>query len=204
MLLETIFPWVEEEQDAYAKQLNEHGRKATDYVLKNFLEVLAWFRTIILQDAAVLFSKYPKCALWTFAPFNTCEFQDFAKSSISILARAEEEARRKLERLPETVATSMRGVVEAMEIRQNQDRSDINTKLDYVQSLILSHVSSKPRTKGSQVAPSRSTGSLPFRYALVSKLTFFYRPNREHRLSQPRQALQTLTFRFGFCQPTFS
>src|SRR6266446_4247241 len=150
MLLDTVFPWVEEEQKAYEKRLVEHGRKATDYALKHFLEVLVWFRGIILQDSAVLFSRYPKCALWTYAPFNTPEFKAFTQSSTTILQQAEEEARRKLEQLPETVAASMRGVVEAMEVRQNKDRCNINMKLDYVQSLLLSQVGSKSRVKRSQ------------------------------------------------------
>ena len=116
MLLETIFPWVEEEQKAYEERCVEHGRKATNYALKHFLDVLVWFRSVILQDSAVLFSQYPNCALWNYAPFNTPEFKTFAQSSTDLLQRAEEEARLKLEQLPETVAASMRGVVEAMEV----------------------------------------------------------------------------------------
>jgi len=96
------------------------------------------------------------------------EFEAFAQSSIDILQQAEEEARRKLKRLPETVAASMRGVVEAMEVRQNQDRSDINVKLDYMQSLMLSQVGSKSQAKGLQKAVTqKSVGSLPFMLSLV-------------------------------------
>jgi len=154
MLLETLFPWVEKKRQAYAARLDEHGQKATDYALKHFLNVLEWFCTVIVQDTAVLFSKYPKCALWTHAPFNMPEFEAFAMSSIRILEQAEEEARRKLEWLPETVATSMHRVVEAMEVRQNQDRNNLNTKLDYVQSLLLHQLGSR---KGWAGAP-KSTG----------------------------------------------
>jgi hypothetical protein len=156
MLLKTLFPWVEEEQDSYAKRVDEHGQKATDYALKNFLEVLQWFRTVILQDAAVLFSKYPNFPLWTYAPFNTHEFAAFASSSISILEQAEEETQWKLERFPETVAASMRGVIETMEVRQNQDRSNLNTKLDYVQSLLLNQLGSKKRSRAGRSKPSGS------------------------------------------------
>jgi len=44
----------------------------------------------------------------------------------------------------------MRGVVEAMEVRQNQDRNNLNTKLDYVQSLLLHQLGSR---KGWASAP---------------------------------------------------
>jgi hypothetical protein len=165
-LLKTLFPWVEKEREAYATRLDKHGRKATDYALKHFLDVLEWFRTVILQDTAVLFSKYPKCTLWTHAPFNMPEFEAFAMSSIRILEQAEEDARRKLERLPETVATSMRGVVEAMEVRQNQDRNNLNTKLDYVQSLLLHQLGSKKRSSWPN-AP-KLTGMCSFKLMLLS------------------------------------
>jgi len=106
-----------------------------------------WFQSVILQDAAILLSKYPKCALWTYVPFNMPEFKAFTQSSTTILQQAEEEARLKLERLPETVATSMRGIVETMEVWQNQDQCNLNMKLDYVQSLLLSQVGLKLKVK---------------------------------------------------------
>ena len=166
MLLDTIFPWVEEEQKAYEKRRVEHGRKATDYALKHFLEVLVWFRSVILQDAAVLFSRYPKCALWAYAPFNTPEFKAFAQSSIAILQHAEEEARLKLEQLPETVAASMCGVIEAMEVWQNQNQCDINMKLEYVQSLLLGQVGSKSRAKRSwNIDTQKSVGTFPLKFS---------------------------------------
>jgi len=60
-LLDSIFPWVEEEQKAYEKRLADHGRKATDYALKNFLEVLVWFRSICRKFPIAATTAGPLC-----------------------------------------------------------------------------------------------------------------------------------------------
>ena len=123
-LLACIFPWVEEEQHAYILRVEKHGLKAIDYALRHFLNTLIILHTILLQDAAVLYSKHPECSIWNFKPFNTPAFSEFARTSVAILEAAELEAKQRPECLPETVATSMRGIVEAMEIQQNQARKD--------------------------------------------------------------------------------
>ena len=62
----------------------------------------------------------------------------------------------------------MCGVVEAMEVWQNQDQCDINVKLDYMQALMLGQVRSKSRVKGPQkIAAQKSAGSLPFMPSFV-------------------------------------
>ncbi|PPR01349.1 hypothetical protein CVT26_015407 [Gymnopilus dilepis] len=115
-LLALLFPWVECELTAYHDRVLEHGNKAVDLALKNFLELLVKLPTVILQDAAVLYTKSPSAPLW---PFNSPEFRTFSASSVSILEQAEAEAKRKLQCLPKTVAASMRRILESIEFQAN-------------------------------------------------------------------------------------
>jgi len=167
-LLAFIFPWVEEAQCAYILRVEKHGLKAIDYALRHFLDTLIILRTILLQDAAVLYSKHPECSIWNFKPFNTPAFSEFARTSVAILETAELEAKRRLESLPETVATSMRGVLEASEIQQNQARKDYNTRFDFIESLLTNHISSKSRGRGGMRSISTSAHHAFFRFSFFS------------------------------------
>lgn len=155
-LLACIFPWVEEEQHAYMLRVEKHGLKAIDYALRHFLDTLIILHMILLQDAAVLYSKHPECSIWNFKPFNTPAFSEFACTSVAVLEMAELEVKRRLECLPETVATLMRGIVEAMEIQQNQACKDHDTRFDFIENLLTNHISSKSRGRGGMRSISTS------------------------------------------------
>ncbi|PPQ70700.1 hypothetical protein CVT25_010617 [Psilocybe cyanescens] len=90
-----------------------------------------------LRNAAVLFIKYPSCSVWSYAPFSAPDFRQFASSTTDILSNAEFEARRRLERLPETVALSMRGVLEGLELKQRQERDMLMGRLEFMEGLII-------------------------------------------------------------------
>ena len=77
-----------------------------DYMLRHFLELLQLLRRVILQDAAVLYSKYPNFPIWDFPPFDSTIFRNFAADSNSLLIQAEADCKQQLESLPQTVATS--------------------------------------------------------------------------------------------------
>jgi hypothetical protein len=123
-LLPMFFPWVEEEQAKYQERVQMHGLgKARDYMLEELFKVLLWFRMVILQDAAILSCRYPGCQLWNYPPFNTDHFRSYASASEELLAIAEREGEARLNRLPDAVATSFRGIITSQAVEQRRDRS---------------------------------------------------------------------------------
>ncbi|TEB21579.1 hypothetical protein FA13DRAFT_1799712 [Coprinellus micaceus] len=108
--------------------------------------MLAYFRRVLLQDAAVLATKHgSKFLLLNCRPFNTPEFRECAEASTTMIARVESEVRESLQSLPAVPAKSMTGVVESMRIengnshrvllQQNQDmRRDVFQAISYVVS----------------------------------------------------------------------
>jgi Centromere DNA-binding protein complex CBF3 subunit, domain 2 len=80
--LAQVFPWVEAELAALtARQLDY--RYAQDVALRNFLEVLIWFRTVLLQDAAILYTMFPHANIFSYPPFCSPVFRDFATTSVA-------------------------------------------------------------------------------------------------------------------------
>ena len=146
---------------SYDERVEAHsGNKAVDYMLRHFLELLKLLRKVILQDAAVLYSKYPNFPIWDFAPFNSTIFRNFAAESDSLLIQAEADCKRQLESLPQTVATSMNGILEKiiMERRcereqKNKNHEEMKARLDYMEAMILDRKKSKrPRFMNSSTS----------------------------------------------------
>jgi hypothetical protein len=50
-------------------------------MLCRFLDTLTWLRMVILQDAAVLYIKYPDCHIFKLPLFDCLEFQQYAKAA---------------------------------------------------------------------------------------------------------------------------
>ena len=78
-------------------------------------------RRVLLQDAAVLSTKYSDLPFLNFTPFTTHSFREFASNSSVILKHAEDEARHKLETLPETLAVSMHGILATSSIQNERN-----------------------------------------------------------------------------------
>lgn len=158
-LLTSIFPWVEQEQLALQRRANSNPM-AKDIALKGFLGLLLWLRRVLIQDCAVLYSQYPNCAMFRFAPFNTLSFRAFAQTSAGVIARAEEEARRALQNLPEHVAATFRGLTTDIKLDQESQRvvsdarwaemQDQMYKLTGLVTTIAGAKSARGRTKASQ------------------------------------------------------
>lgn len=136
-LVTMIFPWAEDELSAYNNRIKDHGPKATDYALKNFLMLLIELRVILLQDAAVLFVKHPGLSIWKYPPFNTPEFSAFSCTSTLLLAEAELRARQNLEALPQTISMSMKGILASISIQRDQDRSAMEQRFDSMEGMML-------------------------------------------------------------------
>jgi len=120
-LLSQIFPFVESAQ----AELQDRVRQlplATDIALKQFLSVLTWFCTILLQDGAVLYSRYPQLSIFQFAPFNTPQFHAFASQSVQQVASAEEASCLAFQNLPRHLIASLQGIVTNLSLEQQAQR----------------------------------------------------------------------------------
>ncbi|KAF8078428.1 hypothetical protein FPV67DRAFT_54136 [Lyophyllum atratum] len=124
-LLSLIFPWVEAENSALQDRQASHGRNGSDVALQKLLDLLARLRCIILQDAAVLFTKFPSYSLFRYAPFNTPLFRTFAATSPAIIDEAEQRARHQLSSIPDNLAQSLHGIITSNNLQQEQARREM-------------------------------------------------------------------------------
>src|SRR5256885_13628448 len=69
-----IFPRIEETRSIIENIPISHRDVATQC----FLELLTWFRVIILQDAVFLRERFPSLNLWLLAPFDHPLFEEFS------------------------------------------------------------------------------------------------------------------------------
>jgi hypothetical protein len=69
-----IFPRIEESQAAADSCLESKVDTAT----LAFLDLLRWFRIVLLQDAVFLMKLYPTLSIWLYPPFNTLAFASFS------------------------------------------------------------------------------------------------------------------------------
>ena len=153
-LINTLFPWAEEEQLALVRRQREHGLVASDIALEHFLKMLIWLRRVIVQDAAVLAIKYLSCQLFTHPPFNTPLFHSFVVGSSKTLHDAEDEARARLTILPDAIASSFRGIISNQTIQAKRDHginqqafADVNQRLNLLTSLVSASMGSSTRKK---------------------------------------------------------
>lgn len=150
-----IFPWVEQELAALDVR-QRSNRFAKDIALKNFLELLVWLRRVLLQDAAVLYTRYPNAVVFRYPPFSSSNFHTFAITSTARIRESEEQARLAFMNLPDRMITSLRGAVTGMSLdwkerceAQTVILGDLYTRIDGLQTIISNLASSRPsRRKG--------------------------------------------------------
>jgi hypothetical protein len=122
-LLQQIFPWVESELVA----LNVHvqdNRCSKDIALRQFLKLLVWLRTVLLQDAAILHSLYPHSRLFSHQPFNTKLFWEFATSSVAIIAHAKCEACLAFKNMPDHLIAGLCGSYAELWLEQHWEQEE--------------------------------------------------------------------------------
>jgi acetone carboxylase gamma subunit len=65
----------------------EHENSCTcDIAMPQLFKNFIWFRTLLLRDGALLYTKYPQASL---PPFNLREFREFAAPSADLIAEVE-------------------------------------------------------------------------------------------------------------------
>jgi hypothetical protein len=130
-LLSGIFPWAEDAQREYQERIaDDPSGNHEDLSLLGYLELMMWFRSIVIQDAAVLWRKHPDSALFEFPPFSTESFQNYAadfegRMDVILTTRQTE-----MVHLPQAIADQLAasfGVLTARTIRRDKallDRFD--------------------------------------------------------------------------------
>ena len=160
-LLTQIFPFVESAQ----AELQDRVRKSslsTDIALKQFLSVLTWFRTVLLQDGAVLYSRYPQLPVFQFHPFSSPQFHAFASWSVQQVASAEEASRLAFQNLPQHLITSLQGIVTNLSLEQQAQRAENEAlrlevqKHIAMQNVLLTELSQRPK-KGQRVMGAQAS-----------------------------------------------
>lgn len=109
-MLLLVFPWIDKELSELESR-TRRNRFCQDIALRQFLLVMKWFRLVLLQDLAVIYTMNPHCYIFGYAPFNSPSFREYAIRSSLIISTANEEAERAVKQLPEAMASSMRGVI---------------------------------------------------------------------------------------------
>ena len=127
-LLRQLFPWVEGQQAALSTRSQD--ARCKDIALRQFLSVLVWFRVVILQDAAVLYSQHPHLSFFTFRPFNSPAFHDFAASSAATIAHAESKARLVYENMPEHLIAGLQGTYADLRMEQRKEQENNACQLE--------------------------------------------------------------------------
>ena len=69
-----IFPRIEE-SGIIAENLPTERQ---DVTTQSFLDLLQWFRVVLLQDVVILRQKFPLLPLWLKSPFNHPAFEEFS------------------------------------------------------------------------------------------------------------------------------
>lgn len=126
-----MFPWVEQEQAALLLRTQKNPL-SNDMALKQFLQLLIWLRTVLLQDAAVLFTQDSTLPIFRYSIFWSATFHTFAAASQLTLANAEEKARLAFEHLPDHLIRSLRGILADSKMEQQQDREEHRRQLSAV------------------------------------------------------------------------
>ncbi|KAK7027698.1 hypothetical protein R3P38DRAFT_3190769 [Favolaschia claudopus] len=123
-----IFPWIEDELAALISR--EHSnRLAKDIALRQFLSTMLWFRRILVQDLAVIFTQNPHALIFKYAPFNSPSFRNFAASSTAAIDAAEETARLAFQNLPQHLVASLQGALATQNLAFERERQNYHNEM---------------------------------------------------------------------------
>ncbi|KAG6370583.1 hypothetical protein JVT61DRAFT_11380 [Boletus reticuloceps] len=116
-LLNQVFPFVESAQAGLQEHIHDSSL-VIDITLKQFLSILTWFHTVLLQDSAILYSQHPELPVFQFHPFNTSQFRTFANQSVQQVASAEEASQLAFQNLPQHLIVSLQGIITNLSLEQ--------------------------------------------------------------------------------------
>jgi hypothetical protein len=109
---------------------------ARDIALRQLFKLLVWFRTIILQDCAILSKKYPDAPLFNYPPFNSLEFKQFATAAVERLTDIEAQANSELKNLLQNLVRGFRGAIAGVSLAQRAERDETRAYIQRLESQI--------------------------------------------------------------------
>ena len=190
-LLRQLFPWVEGQQAALSTRLQD--ARCKDIALRQFLSVLVWFHVVILQDAAVLYLQHPHLSFFTFRPFNSPAFHNFAASSAATIAHAELKAHLAYENMPEHLIAGLRGTYAYLRMEQRKEQEnnarqleDLRQQYSQLEGLLMQLVESKPKGR-------KGKGMCLF-FCVTSCANLLYSSTSCHQNSDTSAAAASATF----------
>ena len=107
---------------------------AKDIALRQFLSTLVWFRRVLLQDMAVLYTQTPDAPIFNTSPFNSSIFHEFAATSKAAIHAAEESARLAFQNLPQHLVASMQGALATQNLVFERERHTYQTKMQALET----------------------------------------------------------------------
>lgn len=137
-LLALIFPWVEAEEAALQARYRENPANQ-DIAAKQLFRLLKWFRRVLAQDLAVLYSREPRWQSLVFdvKPFNLPIFDTFARGVASRLADIERTARLRLDQFPERIASGFRSAIQDFALQQRAEQAANRQLLEFMRQEML-------------------------------------------------------------------
>ncbi|KAK6974833.1 hypothetical protein R3P38DRAFT_3479541 [Favolaschia claudopus] len=134
-LLGDVFPWVQDELIALEAREKENPF-ARDIALRQFFKLLVWFRTVILQDAALLYKQYPDAPLFKYAPFSTVLFQQFSAASVQRIKEVESTGNLALKNLPQNLVRGFQGALAGVSLAHRAERDETRVYIERLESQI--------------------------------------------------------------------
>ncbi|CAK5262885.1 unnamed protein product [Mycena citricolor] len=169
-LVAQIFPWIETEQKGLTERERADSR-CRDLALRQVLATLLWFRTVLLQDMAVLFVKDPNAKIFSYPPFSSGSFRLFARDSTAAIQRANDEAALNFKNLPDHLVSAVKAVVERQSLAFESERKcnleqmrmlqDQMTKMGQTILCMAGSKRAKLNNGSSHISATPSTPTLP-------------------------------------------
>lgn len=158
-LCSELFPWIEEARKDYIKRAQTNPN-CVDMALDGFLNALNWFRSVLLQDLAILRVDHPTAPIFSFAPFNTPQFETFATTLVNNVAQAKDAKTQEFQNLPTHLSDALGTAVGQLVGKMNSQYASITTLLiqlredqrdthDAVESVTLGNIRKRARDNGS-------------------------------------------------------
>ena len=125
-----IFPWADAELQAARARVVASSPADVDTAAVKFLEVVVYFRSVLLQGMAVLWGEYKDtCALFRHAAFQSAAFLEFKDTVVASVAAATSDAGRlaaaAVSRQAETAALA--GAIGGVQAGQQALATQLNT-----------------------------------------------------------------------------
>ncbi|KAF8962615.1 hypothetical protein BDZ97DRAFT_1824644 [Flammula alnicola] len=176
-LINSLFPWINDAEAAYRERLKKFKHRAQDLALVKFLTLLYGLRKVILQDAAVLFLKYPNCNMFKYEPFDSVDFRTFIRQcKVFYREMGKRQAVWKQESLkvvnspPKPLEEKMRDVLEVFDdIEMDDDTSTLRSSL----AAAAAENTSRPNGQAQLPPPRHTRQSIPAKPSSTFTAGFF-------------------------------